>query len=202
LIIIILVIIRGNKRIKYFTIYFIINYLWLFIFVGLYMSFLLFRKMGIAFLIYWGPVPFLLLYILLRWIKELKTQQNNLNFKNIPFYRYIVIPVILFGFWYPSYIWNFGFTFSLKDILFSSYGLMPCPTTMVVLRLLTLKYPDVNKGLFHSLTLFSIMVGTAQFAIGYIPDYPLAILGYYCLILILLEKITRLKKLRIKTNYA
>ena len=193
LIIIILVIIRGNKRIKYFTIYFIINYIWLFIFVGLYMSFLLFKKMGIAFLIYWGPVPFLLLFILLRWIKELKTQKNNLNFKNIHFYRYIVIPVILFGFWYPSYIWNFGFTFSLKDILFSSFGLMPCPTTMVVLSLLTLKYPDVNKGLFYSLTLFAVMIGTAQLAIGYVADYLLAFLGYYSAFLILLDRINQFK---------
>ena len=66
---------------------------------------------------------------------------------------------------------------------------MPCPTTMVVLSLLTLKYPDVNKGLFYSLTLFSIMVGTAQIAIGYVPDYPLAFMGYYSAFLILLERI-------------
>lgn len=193
LILIILVIIRGNKIIRCFTVYFFINFLWLFIFVGLYISFLLFEKMGITFLIFWGPVPFLLLFILLRWIKELKTQKNNLNFKNIPSYRYIVLPIILFGFWYPSYIWNFGFTLSLKDILFSSFGLMPCPTTMVVLSLLTLKYPDVNKGLFYSLTLFAVMVGTAQIAIGYVPDYPLAFLGYYSAFLILFDRINQYK---------
>jgi hypothetical protein len=196
LIILILVIIRGNNGRKYFTIYFIINYLWLLIFVGLYISFLLYKKMGIAFLIYWGPVPFLLLFILLRWLKELKSQKNSLDFKNIPCYRYIVIPVILFGFWYPSYIWNFGFNFSAKDLLFSSFGLMPCPTTMVVLSILTLKFPDVNKGLFYSLTLFSVMIGTAQIAIGYVPDYPLAFLGYYSAFLILFYKVNqyRIKK--------
>ena len=189
LIIIILVIIQGNRKARLFTIYFIINYLWLFLFVGLYISFLLFKKMGLTFLFFWGPVPFLIFFILLKWVDEFKTQKNNLDFKNIPFYRFLVIPVILFGFWYPSYIWNFGFTWSLKDFLFSSFGLMPCPTTMVVLSLLTLKYPDVNKGLFYSLTLFSVMVGSAQIAIKYVPDYPLAFLGYYSVFLIVLNRL-------------
>ena len=84
----------------------------------------------------------------------------------------------------------------IRDFLFSSYGLMPCPTTIVVLSLLTLKYPDVNRGLFYSLTLFSVVVGTAQFAIGYVPDYPLAILGYYSTVLIIVDAITRSKKRR------
>lgn len=194
LIIIILVIIQGGKKARIFTIYFIINYLWLFIFVGLYISFLLFQKMGITFLFFWGPVPFLLFYILLNWINELKSPNNNLDFDNIPLYRFVVLPVILFGFWYPAYIWNFGFTFSYKDLLFSSFGLMPCPTTMVVLGLLTLKYPDVNKRLFYSLTLFSVMVGSAQIAIKYVPDYPLAFLGYYSLFLIILDRINKNKK--------
>ena len=194
LVIFIMVIFKGNKNLKCFTVYYLSNYIWIFLFVGLYISFLLHQKMGISFLIFWGPVPFLLLFILLNWVRELKVKRNNLTLKNFPKYRFVVLPIIIFGFWYPSYTWGVGFTFSLKDLFFSSYGLMPCPTTMVVLGLLTLKYPDVNKGLFYSLTLFSIMVGTAQFAIGYIPDYPLAILGYYCLILILLEKITHLKK--------
>lgn len=192
-IIITMVIIQGNKKARLFTIYFIINYLWLFIFVGLYISFLLFQKMGFTFLFFWGPVPFLLFFILFEWINELKSQKNNLDFNNVPFYRFVVLPVILFGFWYPSYIWNFGFTLTVKDLLFSSFGLMPCPTTMVVLSLLTLKYPDVNKGLFYSLTLFSVLVGTAQIAIGYVPDYPLAFLGYYSVFLILIERIKNIK---------
>lgn len=84
LVIIILVIVKGNAIIKYFTIYFIINYLWLFIFVGLYMSFLLFKKMGIAFIKYLGPVQFLLLFILLQWIKELKSQKTTWTLRIFP----------------------------------------------------------------------------------------------------------------------
>jgi hypothetical protein len=98
----------------------------------------------------------------------------------------IVIPIIIYGFWYPTFIWGKGFIFTPEDLLFSAYGLMPCPTTMVALGILSLKYPFTNKPLFVSLTIFACMVGTAQITLPYIPDIPLAIIGYYCLSLILL----------------
>jgi hypothetical protein len=191
LVIIILIITSANKNKNKFTLYFLIDYVWIFLYVGLYMSYLFYEKMGIYFLIFWGAMPFLLLFILFQWFRELKVEKNNFSFKNIPFYRYVAVLFILFGFWYPTYIWGSGFKFLFKDFLFSSYGLMPCPTTIVVLGLLTLKYPDVNKGLFYSLTLFSVMVGTAQFTIGFVPDYPLAFIGYYSVVLIIIDKIIR-----------
>ena len=193
--VIILVYIGANRNRKIFSFYFIINYIWIFLYVGLYVSYLLFEKMGISFLVFWGAIPFLLMLIIYRWIIEFKVGENNLSFKKIPIYRFIVLPFILYGFWYPTYIWGSGFEFMMKDFLFSSYGLMPCPTTIFVLGILTLKFPDVNKRLFYSLTLFSVLVGTAQFAIGYVPDYPLAILGYYAIILIVMDRISRIKKI-------
>lgn len=195
LILLILIISHGNKYKSKFTLYYLINYVWIFLYVGIYMSYLFYEKMGISFLIFWGAIPFLLALILFQWFKELKSGKNNLIFRKIPFYRFIVIPIIIYGFWYPTYIWGSGFEFMLKDFLFSSFGLMPCPTTIVVLGFLTLKYPDVNKGLFYSLTLLSVVVGTAQFAIGYVPDYPLAILGYYSTILIIIDRIHKLKRI-------
>ena len=103
---------------------------------------------------------------------------------------------MLFGFWYPTYMWADGFRFLLSDGLFSAFGLMPCPTTMVALGLLTILYPNVNKGLYFSLTLFAVMVGTAQMAIGYVPDYPLAFLGYYALVLMIVDRVKRSVKYR------
>ncbi|MBN1599383.1 MAG: hypothetical protein JW894_13905 [Bacteroidales bacterium] len=189
IVIFILIILNGNKHKDKFTLYFLINYTWIFLYAGLYMSYMFFQKMGIYFLVFWGAIPFLLFFILYQWLREFRVKKNNLTLKRIPYYRFIILPVILFGFWYPTYKWTGGFQFEIKDFLFSFYGLMPCPTTIVVLGLLTLKYPDVNKGLFYSLTLFSVMVGTAQFAIGYVPDYPLAITGYYSVLLIAFDKL-------------
>lgn len=51
--------------------------------------------------------------------------------------------------------------------------------------LLTIKYPMVNKKLFNALALFAVVTGTAQLAIGYLPDYPLAMVGYYAVGLII-----------------
>ncbi|NLW48405.1 MAG: hypothetical protein GXY86_13870 [Firmicutes bacterium] len=51
--------------------------------------------------------------------------------------------------------------------------------------MLTIKYPMVNKKLFNALALFAVVTGTAQLAIGYLPDYPLAMVGYYAVGLII-----------------
>ena len=37
----------------------------------------------------------------------------------------------------------------------------------------------------NALTLFAVWIGTLQLLIGYVPDYPLTIVGYYSLFLIL-----------------
>ena len=52
---------------------------------------------------------------------------------------------------------------------------------MAVLGLMTINYPKVNKGLYNALTLFAVWVGTLQLLLGYVPDYPLALVGYYAL---------------------
>jgi len=187
--IILLSIILGNKVKKIFTIYFLINYIWLFGYVGIYMTILFFKVMGYACFMFWGMIPILLFIITFFWLKELKDNRIDLDFKKIKITRIIVIPVIIFGYWYPTYVYGSGFKFIPKDLLFSFFGLMPCPTTMVALGLLLLIYPNVNKPLVYSLTIFAVCVGTAQLFIRFVPDYPLAIIGYYSLIIIIIEKI-------------
>lgn len=55
-----------------------------------------------------------------------------------------------------------------------------------------MKYPDVHKGLYNALTLFAVWVGSLQVLLGYIPDYPLAVVGYYALGLIISDRRTRI----------
>ncbi len=124
---------------------------------------------------------------------ELFKEEIDVDFKNISKWRLFILPIILFGFYYPTFVYNQGFKFLAKDFLFSFYGLMPCPTTMVVLGLFSLKYPNTNKSLFLSLMLYSIIIGTAQIAIRYVPDYPLAFIGYYSIILMIIDKIFKKK---------
>ena len=189
LVILFLLIIKyGNRYRKAFTIYFTLNYLWIFIYVGIVMGFLLYREIGIWSLAFWSFTPVLIGIIVFQWIKELKNPKIDLDFTGTRKWRLLVIPIIIFGFWYPTYVYGVGFSILPKDLLFSTYGLMPCPTTMVVLGLLSLKYPRVNRSLFNALTAFAVCIGTAQILIGYVPDYPLALIGYFSLVLIILNK--------------
>jgi len=189
-IVILLLIIRyGNRYRKAFTIYFTINYLWMFIYAGIVMFFLFYREIGIWSLAFWSFCAIVLGIIAFQWIKELKSPKIDLDFAGIRKWRFIVIPIMIFGFWYPTYVYGVGFSILPKDLLFSCYGLMPCPTTMVVLGLLSLKYPRGNRSLFNALTAFAVGIGTAQsLPYGYVPDRPLALIGYFSLGLIILNK--------------
>ncbi|MBA2133953.1 DUF6064 family protein [Capillibacterium thermochitinicola] len=175
----------GKKKSKnYFSLWFTVNYSWILLYVGIYMFYRFYQEIGIQSIVFWGIMPLLLTYILLNWIRETKNPKTNYNFTKSSKWRFLIIPLVAFGFWYPTYIYGHGFVFLPKDLLFSFFGLMPCPTTIVILGLLSIQYPDVNKNLFNALTLFAVWVGTLQLLIGYVPDYPLAIVGYYSLFLI------------------
>jgi hypothetical protein len=178
-ILIYLVLRRQNKYRKLITLWFTANYLWMFLYVGLFMLYLFYKEMGVWSLAFWGFVPILLANILVNWIRESSNLITDWDFSKIHKWRLIIVPFIIYGFWFPTFIYGQGFIFSAQDLLLSAFGLMPCPTTILVLGLLTIKYPMVNRKLFNALTLFAIVIGTAQLAIGYVPDYPLAMVGYY-----------------------
>ncbi len=150
------------------------------------MFFLFYKEIGLWSFAFWGVVPVLLLIIIINLIIEIIKPKIDLDLKNIQIWKFMVVPIIIFGFWYPTFIYGKGFIFTPKDLLFSAYGLMNCPTTMVILGILTLYYPKTNKALFVSLTIFASMIGTAQVLLPYIPDIPLAIVGYYGLLLIII----------------
>lgn len=191
ILILLLVIKHGNRYRKVFTTYFVLNYLWIFIYVGIVMSFLFYREIGIWSLAFWSIIPILIGIITFQWFKELRYPKLDLDFRGIKKWKLAIIPIIIFGFWYPTYTYGVGFSILPKDLLFSFYGLMPCPTTIVVLGLLFLKYPKGNKSLFNVLTLFAVWIGTAQILIHYVPDYPLALIGYLSVGLIIIHKMLK-----------
>jgi hypothetical protein len=191
LILFILVIRLGNRVHWVFAIYYLLNYSCIWLYVGLVMCLLFYREMGVWSLAFWGIMPILLGNIVWQWLKEVRQPQVDIGFTRIPRWRWCILPIMGFGFWYPTFVWGQGFILNLRDILFSFYGLMPCPTTMVVLGFLALQYPKGNKALFNALTLFAVWIGTAQLALGYLPDYPLALIGYICLGLIVFNKLKR-----------
>jgi hypothetical protein len=119
---------------------------------------------------------------------------------NVSTWRWLIaIPVIIWGFWYPPYEWGVRLIFDPWELLFGAYGLMGCPTTMVVLAILFLKYPAGNRSLFHALTAFAVIIGISMTALMYIPDLPLLFIGLASLALILITNLRGVEKSPLKT---
>ena len=184
LIVLLLSFIYGNKTRKVFTIYFAANWLFLFGYWGGY-AISYWMEIGAIYLVSFVMAPILLFMILYFWIVEVIEPKFELDFKSLPWWRYLVGIVILWGFWYPGYNYGEGFIFSAKDFIYSNYGLMPCPTTMVVLGIMTSTYPKGNRMLYSLLTAYALVIGTATVIASWLPDIPMILLGVYALILII-----------------
>jgi len=180
----------GQTYRRVFSLYFVLNYLWLVVFVGGWFSVQLYRRMGIAALGMYGATPILLLIILYQWVQEFINPRLDLDFTQFdPWRLLIVVPILIWGFWYPPYKWGVGLNFSPKELLFGAYGLMGCPTTMVALSLLFLKYPAGNQPLFYVLTAYAVCVGAAMVALRYVPDIPFFLIGLASLGLTIIAKV-------------
>ena len=187
LVILVLVFTKGNKYRKLFTIYFAINWIFLFGYWGVYAIFY-WSGIGLPYLVTYSITPVLLGLIVFHWTKEILNPKIDLNFKKINIPRLIILVILIWGFWYPTYIYAEGLDLKIKDVIFSNYGLMPCPTSMVVLSLMTLKYPDTNKSLYNLFTVYALFIGTATVFSGWLPDIPFILLGLYALSLILFKR--------------
>ena len=183
----VLVFILGNKIRRVFTLYFALNWLFLFGYWGVY-GVIYWYHVGLPYLLTYTFAPILLFLILLQWLKEIKRPQIHLDFSGVNPFRFSVLLILICGFWYPTYQYGQGFIFQASDLLRSYFGLMPCPTTMFVLSLFSLNYPKGNPTLFHLMTVYAVFIGTATVAAGWLADVPFILLGLYALILILFYK--------------
>jgi hypothetical protein len=182
----------GNRCRKAFTIYFLINFIWVFAFVGVWFSLKIFEYLGMAALMMYLGTPLLILVIIMQIIRELHNPQMDYNLRAASFIRWIIaLPFMIWGFWYPPYEWNVRIVFDPKELVFGAYGLMGCPTTLVMLSLLFLNYPKGNRAVFHALTAYSVIVGFAMVMLKYIPDIPFFIMGVLCLGMIIYSRITK-----------
>lgn len=179
---------RGNKAKLLFTALFTLNWLFLLGYWGVY-AIIYWANIGLPYLLAFIAAPVLLALIAINWFRELALKRIDLDYKEVPKMRWAVMLVLLWGFWYPTYVYGQGFVFSFGDLLLSNYGLMPCPTTMVVLSLFTLNYPKGNRTLFNLMTAYAIFIGTATVITGWLPDIPFILIGLYAFALILADKI-------------
>ncbi|HOP10919.1 MAG TPA: hypothetical protein PK629_05450 [Oscillospiraceae bacterium] len=190
LIVLLLVFCMGNRVRTVFTAYFALNWLFLFGYWGVF-GVIYWAGIGVVYLLVFLAAPVLLAFIAFFWVRELFRKSIDLDYRQTAGYRWAVLPVLVWGFWYPFYQYGQGFTLNVSDLLFSYYGLMPCPTTMVVLSLFTLNYPRGNRVLFRLMAIYAVLIGTATVLTGWLPDIPFIVIGLYAFGLMLFERKSR-----------
>ena len=101
-------------------------------------------------------IPILIVGLL--WIWEVYRPQNNYVFERLPAWRYWVLPFAFLAFWSPIDA-QLNPDFNPLLLLNSSFGVMYCPTTPVIIALLTLIYPRVNTIVLRATSFVGLIVG-------------------------------------------
>lgn len=92
------------------------------------------------------------------WMWEAFRPKNEYAFQRLPVWRYWVVPFAILAFWFPINA-DLSPNFSLLMLLTSSFGVMFCPTTPVVIAILTLIYPRVNRYLLGITSFVGLLIG-------------------------------------------
>jgi hypothetical protein len=131
------------------------------------------------------------------WIWDIFNANNEYIFQELPLWRCWVVPFAVLAFWSPM---NPDLSPNLNPLLLltSSFGVMFCPTTPVVIAILTLIYPRVNKyvlgvtsfvgfliGIFNAMALL-IMPGYSHW--NFILHIPLISISAYGLVITRIAK--------------
>jgi hypothetical protein len=99
-----------------------------------------------------------ILIVVLFWVWEVYKPQNNYVFERLPAWRYWVLPFAFLAFWSPIDA-QLNPDFNPLLLLNSSFGVMYCPTTPVIIALLTLIYPKVNTYVLRTTSFVGLMIG-------------------------------------------
>jgi len=92
------------------------------------------------------------------WFWEVYRPRNEYVFHSLPLWRYWVLPLVFLAFWSPI---NAELNPDLNPLLLltSSYGVMFCPTTPLIIAILTLIYPKVNTYVLRTTSLVGFVIG-------------------------------------------
>ncbi len=132
------------------------------------------------------------------WLWEVHRPHNVYVFQKLAAWRYWMIPLVILAFWFPM---NANANPDFSPLLFftSSFGVMFCPTTPLIIALLTLIYPNVNMNVLRVTSFVGLLFGFFNVLSFFVmPGYslwllilhtPLILVSLYGLLLpILVEK--------------
>jgi len=101
-------------------------------------------------------VPILIVGLL--WMWEVYKPLNEYVFQRLPAWRYWVLPFVFLAFWSPINA-ELSPDFNPLLLLTSSFGVMYCPTTPLIVAVLTLIYPRVNILLLRITSFVGLLIG-------------------------------------------
>jgi len=99
-----------------------------------------------------------ILIVGLFWVWEVYRPQNNYVFERLQAWRYWVLPFAFLAFWSPVDA-QLNPDFNPLLLLTSSFGVMYCSTTPVIVALLTLIYPRVNGYVLRTTSFVGLIMG-------------------------------------------
>jgi len=99
-----------------------------------------------------------ILIVGLFWMWEICKPLNVYVFQKLPTWRYWVLPFVFLAFWSPINA-ELSPDFNPLLLLTSSFGVMYCPTTPLIVAVLTLIYPRVNIFLLRITSFVGLLIG-------------------------------------------
>jgi len=99
-----------------------------------------------------------ILIVGLFWVWEVYRPQSKYVFERLPAWRYWVLPFAFLAFWSPVDA-QLNPDFNPLLLLTSSFGVMYCSTTPVIVALLTLIYPRVNGYVLRTTSFVGLIMG-------------------------------------------
>jgi len=94
----------------------------------------------------------------LLWMWEVYRPLNKYVFQRLSAWRYWVLPFVFLAFWSPINA-ELRPDFNPLLLLTSSFGVMYCPTTPLIIAVLTLMYPRVNVFLLRITSFVGLLIG-------------------------------------------
>lgn len=120
-----------------------------------------------------------------QWYLEAKDPQNLYDFWSTPRWRWWVLPLMAWGFFYPFFPFQGPdrfFFLGWESVWGSPFGLLYAPTTIVLLSLLSLIFPHVNPQLFLVFNVAGLLVFLHTVRASPL-DAPLGLIALYNLLL-------------------
>jgi len=102
-------------------------------------------------------VPILIVGLL--WMWEVYKPLNKYVLQRLAAWRYWMLPLVFLAFWSPINA-ELNPDFNPLLLLTSSFGVMYCPTTPLIVAILTLLYPRVNVLLLRITSFVGLLIGS------------------------------------------